>query len=903
MPKGHAHIGEYLVEHATPVQGTYPTGGGGGGIGLHNVGGALSRVMDVLSRANYAVAEGARRSLFTSKGNPDKINWVGSPSGFFEGAWEGLQGKKKTSWDDVLKQGGMPGGWQRSALGLAGDVGLDPTTYIGVGLAKDAALSGAKVAEKVIEKGVEKTAAKVVEKGVAKKLLESSGMKLAAEQSEPLTAKIMAATGRVPGKKAVEDLAKAATKAEPAAVRLAEHTAPKVAEHAAAPVVEHLAPAIAEHAPSAGRMLKQTAKSAAIRGGVGGGLGAGLTAAQGGSPTDILKGAAIGGGFGAGSSVLHGLHGLAGDRTAIQDAAKGLPGGPTESRLELKVAGKPVISSAKGAAALEKIGNPLRASRPGQFISETFNTAHGQTRPIHELERQYVGQGRANVAEKVAEITPVFHGVSHEEDKVIRTAVNEHSVEALPEKLRPAGREMQTQLRAISATDEEIAKLEHRLGMAQKRVDVARKDTTKAKHGETAANISGKIENLATFKDYYPYKGAKKPIERASQNMMMQYEEHARKKAYADFLDEVTRRYPDAAPEIRAKADRINEVFGIKGENTAHWQHDFDAMQGAWKRWVTAYRPGFHIRNMLGDGFNNFLAGVDASAYTKSGKILKHAGDDVKLTLGRGQQFTTAEIDRLYRKAGLESSFLRSDEVTRPVGGISTKIMAAADMREKFGRMANFVDSFDKGLKKGFSVEKAMEEAGARVRKYNFDYADLTPAERNIRRAIPFYTWTRKELPVILQHTLSSPGKILAVPKGTRALEGILGIEHDPNNPFPGMPDGVPDWLQDQSIVQLGGGKSAAPGMPTDLLSMLSPKDFVTKQVESVTPFIKAPIELASGKSLPKGYPQKQSTARYVASQVAGPASTLVRDSPASIGERLINILTGAGIHSSSKKK
>ena len=41
---------------------------------------------------------------------------------------------------------------------------------------------------------------------------------------------------------------------------------------------------------------------------------------------------------------------------------------------------------------------------------------------------------------------------------------------------------------------------------------------------------------------------------------------------------------------------------------------------------------------------------------------------------------------------------------------------------------------------------KSFMESAANVKKYYFDYFDLTPFERKyMRRIVPFYTWTRKE--------------------------------------------------------------------------------------------------------------------------------------------------------------
>lgn len=78
----------------------------------------LSRLFDVLSRPNYAVANLAKDTVTGNDVSP------------IESILSGLAGTQKTTFSDVLKETGMDEGPQRAALGFALDVGLDPTTYI-----------------------------------------------------------------------------------------------------------------------------------------------------------------------------------------------------------------------------------------------------------------------------------------------------------------------------------------------------------------------------------------------------------------------------------------------------------------------------------------------------------------------------------------------------------------------------------------------------------------------------------------------------------------------------------------------------------------------------------------------------------------------------------------------------
>lgn len=75
---------------------------------------------------------------------------------------KGLSPDKKT-YDDVLELIGMPKGKVRSALGFVGDVGLDPTTYVGGSLLKQIGRGAGKVIKPLAKTRVGKVGQKVVD--------------------------------------------------------------------------------------------------------------------------------------------------------------------------------------------------------------------------------------------------------------------------------------------------------------------------------------------------------------------------------------------------------------------------------------------------------------------------------------------------------------------------------------------------------------------------------------------------------------------------------------------------------------------------------------------------------------------------------------------------------------------
>lgn len=121
--------------------------------------GFLGDVLDVISRGQYASANVAK-TLTDNKS--DSLKDVG------KSALRGLSGNDRTSYRDVLEQSGMERGKLRSALGFAGDVLLDPTTYLTLGVG-----AGAKVGGKVAAKGL----GKAIPKALGKEAIDRGGLK------------------------------------------------------------------------------------------------------------------------------------------------------------------------------------------------------------------------------------------------------------------------------------------------------------------------------------------------------------------------------------------------------------------------------------------------------------------------------------------------------------------------------------------------------------------------------------------------------------------------------------------------------------------------------------------------------------------------------------------------------
>jgi hypothetical protein len=126
-----------------------------------------------------------------------------------------------------------------------------------------------------------------------------------------------------------------------------------------------------------------------------------------------------------------------------------------------------------------------------------------------------------------------------------------------------------------------------------------------------------------------------------------------------------------------------------------------------------------------------------------------------------------------------------------------------------------------------------------------------------MRRIFPFYSWTKKSMPLVIETMMMHPGRILMWPKVMYNAARASGIDiNSIGDPFPAdqlFPSFLRD-MQEGPIMDIGGKYLGInPGVASDdiLNSFVgNPKEGV---LDMVSPFIKAPIELTTGKNISTG--------------------------------------------------
>jgi hypothetical protein len=310
-------------------------------------------------------------------------------------------------------------------------------------------------------------------------------------------------------------------------------------------------------------------------------------------------------------------------------------------------------------------------------------------------------------------------------------------------------------------------------------------------------------------------------------------------------------------PKIRAAMLRQRRII-TDDEALRQFDNAWHRGVAKWKVAATVVNLGYAMRNTMSDYWNMYLAGVPAWAMTyysgRAARVMflseKALRNPSKIGVPERKALSTfieayhhGILSGLYEGDIQEiSRFLRSGQKGRARDFAKNGQFVAAYTRamgdfnrhrENWGRMSHYLYRRDH--------EKMTPAASAiEVKTAHFDYEDLTPFEQGIKRNfIPFYTWTRKNIPYQVKQLASRPGRYAAFTKAMNESEYASGDSKG---------DVMPDYLKnamafkvpfgDNSyfIPQIGAADLQRLQHPTQLLGMMNPA-------------LKIPLELAANKS------------------------------------------------------
>ena len=200
---------------------------------------------------------------------------------------------------------------------------------------------------------------------------------------------------------------------------------------------------------------------------------------------------------------------------------------------------------------------------------------------------------------------------------------------------------------------------------------------------------------------------------------------------------------------------------------------------GSWKFLQTIPNPGFHVTNMVGDTFMGFMDGVRPDEYFNLLRKVAQskAGRAANYKIAPGFEMSVSTLWTMYQKDAAGGYFhIDTGNYVKPstknvAGRVGRTVRDVAvdmsEMREDFGRFAHYIHAFreearaayKKGERSNYKLMNAARDSALwRVNHYRFDYNALTLWERQLKTtAIPFYTYTRKILPILVESLFQNP--------------------------------------------------------------------------------------------------------------------------------------------------
>jgi hypothetical protein len=229
----------------------------------------------------------------------------------------------------------------------------------------------------------------------------------------------------------------------------------------------------------------------------------------------------------------------------------------------------------------------------------------------------------------------------------------------------------------------------------------------------------------------------------------------------------------------------------------------FDQTQDWWKAWTLAIFPAYHVRNFVGNMWNNYLAGVHDPAVYKLALEMQYPAKfgDRSFISGLGQKYTSESLVRAAKELGVVDRGFVAQDIGKTIEQELSKGNLYSAGRDnllvkkgfEFGaqiennaRLAHFIDKLKKG--------DTPAEAALSVKRYLFDYSELTDFERTVmKRIFPFYSWTRKNVPLQIQHLVMEPARFHAAYKAQNEME----------NSTPTSERYLPSWMSENFPLRI----------------------------------------------------------------------------------------------------
>jgi len=299
----------------------------------------------------------------------------------------------------------------------------------------------------------------------------------------------------------------------------------------------------------------------------------------------------------------------------------------------------------------------------------------------------------------------------------------------------------------------------------------------------------------------------------------------------------------------------------------------FDALTSLFKRAVTGLFAPFHIRNYVSGNLQNFeVLGIDAL----NPKNIA-AGQKLAWKIARGEEFKDEIIDIAGKQVNIGQAFKAFEtrfgssssyiadiaDATQGAGNLPGRILSKESLKTTLktgglGQQAipfraaraigNYIETQQKAtafitaLGQGKNIDEALELAT----RSGFDYRAMTGFESKIlRRIIPFYSFTRKNIELQMRTLGENPQRI----------NQILSIfENIGDKASQEERQSLPDYLKNTLGIKISDTPEGLKqyisnfGTPIEAVTNLFNENPVLNALSMANPLLKVPVEVGIGK-------------------------------------------------------
>lgn len=414
------------------------------------------------------------------------------------------------------------------------------------------------------------------------------------------------------------------------------------------------------------------------------------------------------------------------------------------------------------------------------------------------------------------------------------------------------------------------------------------------------------------------------------------------KSIFAKYLPNDVYIQDDVLHQMHAVDNLSQQTMELKGPLGTFIREVFQPLQQAWKYGMTLPNPTHHVRNLVSDYSLTYYAnGVkgareanvaafqalathnaytgwdavralqgmeklpDAGHIVATGKLGELTADGLYTALGnRGNLLTFKHLEQLNEagdemvgKGPLAAIWDKAQHST-----VAQKIGGVSEARDHFSRLqhaAQFIIQNIDNTKSYKSLEDLLDAASEATRKWHPDGTDMTRPEQYFRLLIPFYSWQRKAIPLIVESMLAHPGRVLSIPKAQYNFAVAMGINPDSlSDPFPSdqmFPGYLTEQISGATFEIDGKYYGINPGFAAnDILNDWVGANPVRTLLGSTSPIIRAPFEMAAGGQVGTGA-RINDYSDYIDSQIPG-VGQVSRITGTSVTGSLVSLLQGKGL-------